>query len=188
MSRRTLHNPKPERTTDTPEVARIDPNRTLVDHLHPSAIAFAVFGDTVALARQGVHHTIFAAVKAVVEPQSAPRTVLHALESAHGAESVYSDYSVAFYPHLPSGKALSDFMQIPNELHARRSATLAGRAWLGVSVEGCQVAIVSWWVVRSQVSSRTVALIAEALGLTGTCLFEFRDSRSPQIIEFPATP
>ena len=60
-----------------------------------------------------------------------------------------------------------------------RAATLAGRVWKNVEVNGLLASVVSFWVRGPQVEPRALKLIADALDLKGRTFLEFLDSERP---------
>jgi hypothetical protein len=164
------------RLTPTPEALRCGPGSVSIDHAHPRATAFAVLrGSVVALARRSTHTFIFNALRAVGESATAPPITQARLQSA-GAQAVYDDFGVSFFPSLPSPEALAWFVQgSPRELGQRRALTLAGRAWTNVVIDGQQTSVLSWWVPRQAVPASTIVLVGRGLGLCGPSLLEFSD-------------
>lgn len=170
------------RLTSSPEIAFVDPDRRRVDHDHPSAVAFAVVGTSVALARRGIHATIFNACKAAARPDR-DLPGIRAVSGHRKPQAVFKEYGVEFFPSEPEAKDLAAFAKIENTLSARRAATLAGRAWVGVTVDSREVTLISFWVKKAQVSPSTTALIVRAV-VAGDCLVEFEDSEAPETFTF----
>lgn len=169
------------RLTPSPEVLRCGPGTAMIDHAHRTATAFAVLRDSVvAMARRSTHTFIFNALRAVGKPDAAP-PITQRLLQRRGAEGVYEEFGVSFYPRLPSPEDLAWFVQYsPRELGHWRALTKAGRAWVKISIAGQKGSAISWWVARDEVPEATVILVTTALTISGPCFVEFDDSEAPE--------
>jgi hypothetical protein len=175
MTKKSLLSPgNGGRLTPNPETAHLGGGAP-ADYSHSRAVAFAVIGGNVAMAPRNTHLAIFNALRVVASPDSAPPIELDVFKTS-GAQGVYENFGVTFAPAVPGKQDLAWFDQIPRELHAMRQATLAGRAWLRVSVRGHEGSLVSWWVTRRKIAPPTIGLVGGALGLSGKCVMEFAES------------
>lgn len=146
-------------------------------------MAFCVLsGGIVALAPRSTHATIFAALRVVADP-AAGSDIERARLARGGAAAIFEDFGIEFYPGPPSQKDLKWFKEgAIQELGQRRRLTLAGRAWKEINLNGTNRNVLSWWVERSEVPAEAVLLVAQALGLRGTCFLEFEDSERPETL------
>jgi len=168
-----------KRLTQSPEVLRL--GACSLDCTHPNACAFAVInGVVVAMTQRRAHIWIFNALRTVAESSAATQIEREQLLKG-GAKAVYEDFGVSFSPRLPSTADLGWFIEkSERRLGQMRALTLAGRAWSGIAVDGSVSNVLSWWVPRAQVSRATLALVCHALRLSGPCLVEFKDSKTPE--------
>lgn len=170
------------RTTRSPEVLSYRGNELAYDH--PSAVAFCVLqNEIVAMAPAKTHLEIFNALRAAGKPAQA--TLLEqTLHHAGGAEAIYKEFGITFYPQIPKRIHFDWFLSgVEGLLGEKRKVTLAGRIWKNVDFRNMPHAVISFWVSREAVSLSTLTLLAQAFHLR-ECLVEFQGSARSEIVKF----